>query len=143
LRLIPAPESVFSLLTFFSTLEQTLPWSLHKDLPHAGMELSRGERQLLTFARALVRDPELLVLDEATSAVDPATEGRIQSALETLQAGRTTLSVAHRLDTIRRCSPIFVMAAGELVEEGDHEALLAKGGVYANLWALQLGEQAP
>ena len=111
-------------------------------MPHAGASLSRGERQLLTFARALVRDPELLVLDEATSAVDPATEERIQSALETLQDGRTTLSVAHRLVTIRRCNPIFVMAAGQLVEQGSHETLLAQGGVYANLWSLQSGEVA-
>jgi len=117
-----------------------LSWSLDKELPHAGASLSRGERQLLTFARALVRDPELLVLDEATSAVDPATEERIQSALERLQEGRTTLSVAHRLVTIRRCNPIFVMASGQLVEQGSHESLLQEGGIYANLWALQSGE---
>lgn len=95
--------------------------------------LSRGERQLLTFARALVADPELLVLDEATSAIDPATEARLQRALDRLLAGRTVLVVAHRLDTVRRCDRILVLDRGVVVEEGRHEELLARGGRYAAL----------
>lgn len=97
--------------------------------------LSRGERQLLTFARALVADPELLVLDEATSAVDPATEARLQRALDRLLAGRTVLVVAHRLDTVRTCDAIVVLDRGEVVEQGTHDALLQRGGRYASLCA--------
>jgi ATP-binding cassette subfamily B protein len=99
--------------------------------------LSRGERQLLTFARALVDDPELLVLDEATSAIDPATEARVQAALETLLEGRTAIVVAHRLDTVRRCDAIVVLHQGRVREVGTHDALLASGGLYADLVALQ------
>jgi ATP-binding cassette subfamily B protein len=107
-----------------------------------GRNLSRGERQLLTFARALVHDPELLVLDEATSAVDPATEVRIQAALERLSRGRTTVIVAHRLATVRDCDRIIVMAQGAIVESGTHAELLARQGVYAALYELQYGEAA-
>ncbi len=99
--------------------------------------LSRGERQLLTFARALVTDPEILVLDEATSAVDPATEATIQEALDRLAAGRTTITVAHRLLTVRQCDLIFVLHQGRLTEQGTHDQLIAAGGVYAALAALQ------
>jgi ATP-binding cassette, subfamily B, multidrug efflux pump len=99
--------------------------------------LSRGERQLLTFARALVNDPEILVLDEATSAVDPATEATIQQALDRLAAGRTTITVAHRLLTVRQCDLIFVLHQGRLTEQGTHDQLIAAGGVYAALAALQ------
>jgi len=107
-----------------------------------GENLSRGERQLLTFARALVNAPEVLVLDEATSAVDPATEARVQAALETLRAGRTVITVAHRLATVRDCDRIYVLSGGEIVERGDHDALIASGGVYAALYQLQHGEAA-
>lgn len=99
--------------------------------------LSRGERQLLTFARALVGDPEVLILDEATSAVDPSTESRIQAALQALQAGRTTVTVAHRLVTVRDCDIIYVLHRGQLQEQGTHAALLAADGVYAALARLQ------
>ncbi|MFT5679830.1 MAG: ABC-type multidrug transport system fused ATPase/permease subunit [Myxococcota bacterium] len=99
--------------------------------------LSRGERQLLTFARALVTDPEILVLDEATSAVDPATEATVQQALARLSRGRTTITVAHRLITVRQCDLIFVLHQGRLTEQGTHDQLIAAGGVYAALAALQ------
>ncbi len=116
--------------------------SLDRVLSEGGTGLSRGERQLLTFARALVNDPEVLVLDEATSAVDPATEARVQEALERIQAGRTTVIVAHRLATVRDCERIYVLAAGRVREVGTHDELLAKGGIYAALSQLQAGVAA-
>lgn len=122
------------------TLELDMP--LDRVLKDGGADLSRGERQLLTFARALVRDPELLVLDEATSAVDPRTEARVQAALERLQRGRTTVTVAHRLATVRRCDRIYVLAAGRVAEAGTHDELLGRGGLYAALHLLQRGEAA-
>jgi len=108
-------------------------------LGESGTGLSRGERQLITFARALVHDPEVLVLDEATSAVDPATEARVQAALEQIQRNRTTVIVAHRLATVRTCDRIYVLASGEVREVGTHEDLLARGGIYAALSQLQNG----
>lgn len=99
--------------------------------------LSRGERQLVTFARAVVRDPDLLVLDEATSAVDPVTEAVVQRALDRLMSGRTVLVIAHRLETVRRCDRIYVLSAGAVVEHGTHAELVARNGVYAELVRLQ------
>jgi ATP-binding cassette subfamily B protein len=99
--------------------------------------LSRGERQLLTFARALVGDPDLLVLDEATSAIDPRTEARVQEALERLMVGRTVVIVAHRLETVRACDRIYVLQAGAVREQGTHDELVARGGAYAALVRLQ------
>jgi ATP-binding cassette subfamily B protein len=106
-------------------------------LSEGGGNLSRGERQLVTFARALVRDPEILVLDEATSAIDPATESAVQAALRRVQSGRTTVTVAHRLKTVRDCDRIYVLAAGEVREAGTHDELLARDGLYAALYKLQ------
>jgi putative ABC transport system ATP-binding protein len=105
-----------------------------------GESLSAGERQLVALARAYVADPDLLLLDEATSAVDPATELRIQRALEELTRGRTTVSIAHRLSTAQAADEVLVFDAGRLVERGNHDELVALGGVYAGLnasWARQ------
>lgn len=98
-----------------------------------GSNLSAGERQLLTFTRALVAQPRLLILDEATSAVDTQTEETIQRALETLFAARTCFVIAHRLSTVRKAHVIFVLDKGEIIEQGGHDELLARGGAYAAL----------
>ena len=102
-----------------------------------GSNLSLGERQILSFARALTCDPSILVLDEATSSVDPETEQRIQESLERLLQGRTAVIVAHRLSTIRNADRILVVSDGRIVEEGDHDSLYAAGGRYRELYDLQ------
>lgn len=107
-----------------------------------GGELSQGERQLLSFARALVIDPPILILDEATSSVDSKTEQAIQDALKELLKNRTSLVVAHRLSTIRQCDLILVLNRGEIAERGTHEQLMAKEGLYAHLYRTQMLEEA-
>jgi ATP-binding cassette subfamily B multidrug efflux pump len=114
-----------------------LPQGYQSQLHERGSALSAGERQLLSFARALVDDPPILVLDEATSAVDAETEGLIQDALDKALKGRSALIVAHRLSTIRRAQRILVLHHGSLREQGTHEELLAKGGLYEKLYRLQ------
>lgn len=98
-----------------------------------GSNFSAGERQLISFARALIRDPEVLILDEATAHVDPEVEGLIEAGLAELMAGRTTLVVAHRLSTIRRADQIVVLSRGQVAEAGTHDQLVARGGMYARL----------
>jgi ABC-type multidrug transport system fused ATPase/permease subunit len=106
-------------------------------LQERGANLSTGQRQLVAFARALAHAPSILVLDEATSSVDPHTEGLIQDALEKLLAGRTAVVIAHRLSTIERADRILVLHKGEIREQGTHAELIARGGFYARLHALQ------
>jgi ATP-binding cassette, subfamily B, multidrug efflux pump len=105
-----------------------------------GATLSTGQKQLLCFARALARDPRVLILDEATSSVDPATEKLIQGAIETLMRGRTSIIVAHRLSTIQKVDEILVIDDGRIVERGSHQELLARRGIYYNLYLLQYRE---
>jgi len=105
-----------------------------------GVKLSGGQRQRLSIARAIVKDAPLLILDEATSSVDTETERAIQENLKTLTAGRTALIIAHRLSTIRHADRILVLRDGEVAEEGNHDALIAQGGTYADLWHVQAGE---
>ncbi|MGK3989169.1 ABC transporter ATP-binding protein [Sorangium sp. So ce136] len=107
-----------------------------------GSNFSAGERQLIAFARALYRDPPILILDEATANVDSDTEARLQRALEGAMAGRTAMIIAHRLSTIRAVDRIVVFHKGSVVEQGTHEDLLAAGGVYSKLYRLQFARQA-
>jgi ATP-binding cassette subfamily B multidrug efflux pump len=115
-----------------------LPQGLDTTLGERGTGLSVGERQLVSFARALVGDPEFLLLDEATASVDPLTEATIQMALERLLQGRTALIIAHRLATVVGCDRVLVLHLGRLVEQGRHEELIARGGLYKALYELQL-----
>ncbi len=105
-----------------------------------GVKLSGGQRQRLSIARAIVKDAPMLILDEATSSVDTETERAIQENLRTLTAGRTALIIAHRLSTIRHADRILVLRDGEVAEEGHHDDLVARGGLYADLWHVQSGE---
>ena len=111
-----------------------LPEGFETQIEERGTRLSAGQRQLLAFARALVADPALLILDEATSSVDLRTEARIEEALSTLLAGRTAVVIAHRLSTIRDADRIVVVEGGRVVEQGSHDQLLATGGRYAQLY---------
>ncbi len=116
-----------------------LPQGYDTIVGERGQKLSGGQRQRLAIARAILKDPPILVLDEATSAVDNETEAAIQRSLAVITQGRTTLAIAHRLSTIRHCHCIYVMAQGEIVERGRHEELLELNGIYASLWRVQSG----
>ena len=115
----------------------SLPQGLHSAIGHNGGQLSGGQRQRLAIARALYKDAPILILDEATSALDSESERAVQTALETLMRGRTTLIIAHRLSTIEHADRIVVMQAGRVVEVGPHAQLLAAGGLYARLHSMQ------
>jgi ATP-binding cassette subfamily B protein len=117
-----------------------LPDGYDTGVGERGQKLSGGQRQRIALARAILKDPPILVLDEATSAVDNETEAAIQRSLDRLVVGRTSLIIAHRLSTVRRAHRIYVLEDGQIVESGTHESLLAQGGQYAGLWRLQTGE---
>ena len=114
------------------------PQGLDAPVVERGANFSGGERQLVAFARALARDPEILILDEATASVDPETERIIERGIAELMRGRTSIVIAHRLSTVRRADRILVLHRGRVVEEGPHDALLAAGGVYARLYRIQM-----
>jgi ATP-binding cassette subfamily B protein len=114
------------------------PEGLDAPVIERGANFSAGERQLIAFARALCRDPEILILDEATASVDPETERLIERGTEELMRGRTSIVIAHRLSTIRRATRILALHRGRVAEEGSHEELLARDGIYARLYRLQM-----
>ncbi|HVU37497.1 MAG TPA: ABC transporter ATP-binding protein [Opitutales bacterium] len=116
-------------------LLESLPQGLATKVGEKGRGLSGGQQQLVCFARAMLADPRILILDEATSAIDTITEARLQAALARLLEGRTSFVVAHRLSTIRNASQVLVLDHGHLIERGTHNQLLAKGGVYARLYS--------
>jgi ATP-binding cassette subfamily B protein len=117
-----------------------LPQGYHTSIGERGQKLSGGQRQRIALARAILKDPAILILDEATSALDNQTESIIQQALDKVVKGRTTIVIAHRLSTIVNADKIHVLQHGKIVEAGNHETLLRNNGLYANLWRLQLRE---
>jgi ATP-binding cassette subfamily B protein len=118
-----------------------LPQGYYTQVGERGMKLSGGQRQRLALARAILKNPPVLILDEATSAVDNETEAAIQRSLDKLVVGRTSLIIAHRLSTVRYAHLIHVLENGRIVESGKHDDLLMKNGSYAALWRLQTGER--
>jgi ATP-binding cassette subfamily B protein len=119
---------------------QKLPGNYQQNVKERGVTLSQGQRQLITFARALVYNPKILILDEATSSVDTHSEILIQKAIEKLMENRTSIIIAHRLSTIQKCDKIIVMHKGEIRESGTHQQLLELGGIYSKLYQLQYKE---
>lgn len=119
---------------------QKLPGGYGEPVVERGTTLSAGQRQLISFARALAADPAILILDEATASIDSETELAIQEALHVLSRGRTTFIIAHRLSTIQHADQILVLSRGEVVERGRHEELMAQDGIYRKMYQLQQGE---
>jgi len=121
---------------------KALPQGYDTIVGERGQKLSGGQRQRLSIARAVLKDPPVLILDEATSAVDNETEAAIQRSLERIVVGRTTIVIAHRLSTVRNADRIFVLEKGALREQGRHQDLSIGDGIYAALWRVQTGAQA-
>jgi ATP-binding cassette subfamily B protein len=118
-----------------------LPKGYDNNVKERGATLSVGQKQLLSFARALAFDPEILLLDEATANIDTESETKLQAAVQTLCAGRTAMVIAHRLSTIQRADRILVVHHGHLAEEGTHQELLGRDGLYRRLYELQYKEE--
>lgn len=119
-----------------------LPQGYDSMVGEKGVLLSGGQKQRITIARAILREPKILIFDEATASLDTESEEKIQKALEEMRKGRTTIVIAHRLSTIKRADKIIVMDRGQIIEQGSHEELLQKGGLYSELWNLQFSESS-
>ena len=117
-----------------------LPDSWETMVGEGGHRLSGGQRQRVAIARAVLKDAPLLILDEATSAVDNETEAALQRSIQRISQGRTAIVIAHRLSTVRHADRILVLENGAVVEDGTHDDLVARGGVYARLWSVQTGD---
>lgn len=121
---------------------RTMPDGYEMAINSEGDNVSLGQKQLLTIARAVISDPKILILDEATSSVDTRLEALIQKAMDRVMKGRTSFVIAHRLSTIRDADLILVMNQGAILEQGTHESLLAQGGFYSRLYQSQFAEEA-
>jgi len=137
-------EEIEEVINIVSAKEfiDALPDGLETELGERGKGLSAGQRQMISFARTLLTDPKILILDEATAAVDAYTESKIQDALDKLLANRTSIVIAHRLTTIKNSDRIIVLDHGEIVEEGNHDALMSKGGLYSDLYETYFKHQS-
>ncbi len=121
---------------------EDLPNGLQTDVGERGARLSLGQRQLVALARVLLQNPAILLLDEATASIDPLTEAQVQDALATVLQNRTSIVIAHRLSTVRAADRIIVLRDGQIIEEGSHDALLAQGGHYAELYTTYFRHQS-
>jgi ATP-binding cassette subfamily B protein len=140
----PSPEAVRAAAeaAHVDGFARTLPDGLETVIDEEGDNVSAGQKQLITIARAFLAEPSILILDEATSSVDTRTEVLIQRAMATLRTGRTSFVIAHRLSTIRDADMILVMEQGGIVEQGAHDELIAAGGPYARLYSAQFAQAA-
>ena len=120
---------------------RSLPGGFKEEVRERGSTLSTGQKQLISFARALAHDPKILILDEATSSVDTETEFRVRDALSRMVKGRTSIVIAHRLSTVQQADKIIVMHKGQVREMGTHQQLLAERGIYYKLYQLQYKDQ--
>ena len=118
---------------------ESLPDKYNSEVGERGVTLSGGQRQRIAIARAVIRDPKILILDEATSSLDLAVERQVQRAINQAMKGRTAFIIAHRLSTVREADKIFVLENGNFIQSGNHDELLRQGGLYAELYKLQFG----
>ncbi|MBR0252641.1 MAG: ATP-binding cassette domain-containing protein, partial [Synergistaceae bacterium] len=121
---------------------ESLPDKYNSEIGERGVTLSGGQRQRIAIARAIIRDPKILILDEATSSLDVAVERQVQKAINQAMKNRTSLIIAHRLSTIREADKILILKDGKFIQSGTHDELIKAGGLYADLWRLQYGENS-